>query len=142
VQKEVKPFVQQQSGNKGAYFLIDREGGKALTFTIWESEEAALATDPGGGSEPVQDDGCNRGQDGPQGPLRGGGEHRVTEAASDNWTAWDLLLPNSRTLPLTVRKALLASRQFPSYEPFAYSSADFDSNSYTTKFSFPTTQPS
>jgi heme-degrading monooxygenase HmoA len=45
VQEKVKPFVQQQSGNKGAFFLIDREGGKALTFTIWESEDAALATD-------------------------------------------------------------------------------------------------
>ncbi len=45
VQEKVKPFVQQRPGNRGAYFLIDREGGKALTFTMWESEEAALATD-------------------------------------------------------------------------------------------------
>jgi heme-degrading monooxygenase HmoA len=45
VQDKVKPFVKQQPGNKGAFFLIDREGRKALTFTIWESEEAALATD-------------------------------------------------------------------------------------------------
>ena len=45
VQEKVKPFVQQQPGNRGAYFLIDREAGKALTFTIWESEEAAFATD-------------------------------------------------------------------------------------------------
>ncbi len=41
----VRPFVEQLPGNKGAYFLIDREGGKALTLTIWDSEEAALASD-------------------------------------------------------------------------------------------------
>lgn len=43
--EKVKPFVQQLPGNLGAFFLIDREGGTALTLTLWESEEAARATD-------------------------------------------------------------------------------------------------
>lgn len=45
VTEKVKPMVEQLPGNKGAFFLIDREGGKALTFTLWESEDAARATD-------------------------------------------------------------------------------------------------
>jgi heme-degrading monooxygenase HmoA len=35
----VKPKVQQQPG-LAAYWLVDREGGKGLTITLWESEEA------------------------------------------------------------------------------------------------------
>ena len=33
------------TGNAGAYFLVDRDGGTALTLTLWESEAAALASD-------------------------------------------------------------------------------------------------
>jgi heme-degrading monooxygenase HmoA len=32
-------------GNAGAYFFVDREDGRALTLTLWESEDAALASD-------------------------------------------------------------------------------------------------
>ena len=32
-------------GNAGAYFFVDHDGGGALTLTLWESEEAALASD-------------------------------------------------------------------------------------------------
>jgi heme-degrading monooxygenase HmoA len=32
-------------GNRGAYFFVDRDGGRALTLTLWDSEEAAAATD-------------------------------------------------------------------------------------------------
>ena len=39
----VKPKVQQQPGLAAAYWLVDREGGKGLTITFWESEEAMRA---------------------------------------------------------------------------------------------------
>jgi heme-degrading monooxygenase HmoA len=45
VRNGVLPFVQSLDGNMGAFFLLDREGGKALTVTIWQSEEAARASD-------------------------------------------------------------------------------------------------
>jgi hypothetical protein len=38
-------MVASLAGNAGAYFFIDRAGGRALTLTLWESEEAALASD-------------------------------------------------------------------------------------------------
>lgn len=41
--EQVMPTVKQQPGVLGAYWLLDREAGKALTITIWESE-AALQT--------------------------------------------------------------------------------------------------
>ena len=36
---EVRPAV-QAAGAVGAYWLVDRAGGKALTVTLWTSEEA------------------------------------------------------------------------------------------------------
>jgi heme-degrading monooxygenase HmoA len=41
----VKPNVQQQPGLAAAYWLVDREGGKGLTITFWESEEAMRASE-------------------------------------------------------------------------------------------------
>jgi heme-degrading monooxygenase HmoA len=41
----VKSFVEGLPGNAGVVFLIDREGGTALTLTLWDSREAAEATD-------------------------------------------------------------------------------------------------
>lgn len=41
--ERVKPSVQQDPGLKVAYWLVDREGGKGLIITIWESEEAMTA---------------------------------------------------------------------------------------------------
>jgi heme-degrading monooxygenase HmoA len=41
----VKPKVQQQPGLGAAYWLVDREGGKGLTITLWESEEAMRASE-------------------------------------------------------------------------------------------------
>ena len=38
--EQVKPSVQQDPGLKAAYWLVDRQGGKGLIVTIWESEEA------------------------------------------------------------------------------------------------------
>lgn len=42
---QVAPMVAALPGNAGAYFLIDRGGGQALTLTVWEDEEAAAASD-------------------------------------------------------------------------------------------------
>ena len=32
-------------GNAGVVFLVDHDAGTALTLTLWDSEEAAQATD-------------------------------------------------------------------------------------------------
>jgi heme-degrading monooxygenase HmoA len=45
VTAHVRGFVAGLPGNKGGAFFIDREAGKALTLTFWESEEAAAETD-------------------------------------------------------------------------------------------------
>jgi heme-degrading monooxygenase HmoA len=45
VQSQVKGFVAKLPGNAGGAFLVDRAGGKALTLTFWETEEAAAETD-------------------------------------------------------------------------------------------------
>ena len=45
VAKHVSGFVAALPGNAGGAFFLDREGGKALTLTYWESEEAAAETD-------------------------------------------------------------------------------------------------
>jgi hypothetical protein len=41
----VASFVKGLPGNAGAVFLIDHDGGTALTLTLWDTEEAANATD-------------------------------------------------------------------------------------------------
>jgi heme-degrading monooxygenase HmoA len=41
----VRPFVASLEGNAGAFFLVDAEGRRALTLTLWNSEQAALASD-------------------------------------------------------------------------------------------------
>ena len=41
----VAPMVAGLPGNAGAYFFLDREDGRALTLTLWESEDAASASD-------------------------------------------------------------------------------------------------
>jgi heme-degrading monooxygenase HmoA len=41
----VGPMVEGLPGNAGAYFFVDRTSGRALTLTLWDSEDAALATD-------------------------------------------------------------------------------------------------
>jgi heme-degrading monooxygenase HmoA len=37
--------LREMSGFERAYLLIDRESGKALTVTLWESEEALRETE-------------------------------------------------------------------------------------------------
>ncbi len=43
--EQVKPSVQQDPGLKAAYWLVDRQGGKGLIITIWESEEAMRSSE-------------------------------------------------------------------------------------------------
>jgi heme-degrading monooxygenase HmoA len=45
VETGVRPFVQGLAGNAGAFFLVERAAQKALTLTLWESEDAAKASD-------------------------------------------------------------------------------------------------
>jgi hypothetical protein len=45
VRENVAPMVAGLPGNAGAYFFVDQDGGGALTLTLWESEETALASD-------------------------------------------------------------------------------------------------
>jgi len=42
---QVSPMVAGLPGNAGALFLIDREAKRALTLTLWETEDAAGASD-------------------------------------------------------------------------------------------------
>jgi heme-degrading monooxygenase HmoA len=41
----VRGFVEGLPGNAGVHFFLDRQGGAALTLTLWDSDEAARATD-------------------------------------------------------------------------------------------------
>ncbi len=36
--------LRQLEGFEGAYLLVDRQGGRALTITLWSSEQAAQAS--------------------------------------------------------------------------------------------------
>ncbi len=40
VRENTLPKLKQLDGYKGAYFLVDRQNGKSLSVTLWESEEA------------------------------------------------------------------------------------------------------
>jgi heme-degrading monooxygenase HmoA len=39
--EDVVPRLEQLEGYRGAYFLVDRQNGKSLAVTLWDSEEAA-----------------------------------------------------------------------------------------------------
>jgi heme-degrading monooxygenase HmoA len=43
--EHVKPSIRQDAGLKAAYWLVDRESGKAFIVTLWESEEAMRASE-------------------------------------------------------------------------------------------------
>jgi heme-degrading monooxygenase HmoA len=45
VGEKVAPMVAGLPGNAGAFFFVDRDRGTALTLTLWESEDAARASD-------------------------------------------------------------------------------------------------
>lgn len=42
---KVKGFVEGLPGNAGVMFFVDRDGGTGLTLTLWDTEDAARATD-------------------------------------------------------------------------------------------------
>lgn len=42
---QVKPSIQKDPGLKAAYWLVDRQGGKGLIVTLWESEAAMVASE-------------------------------------------------------------------------------------------------
>jgi heme-degrading monooxygenase HmoA len=44
-QENIVPRVQEIDGFEGVYFLVDRQSGKALSITLWESEEAMRASE-------------------------------------------------------------------------------------------------
>jgi len=48
----VAPMVAGLPGNAGAYFFVDREDGRAVTLTLWESEDTALARRTAGHNPP------------------------------------------------------------------------------------------
>ena len=43
--ENILPRVKQVDGFEGVYYLVDRQSGKALTITLWESEEALRASE-------------------------------------------------------------------------------------------------
>jgi heme-degrading monooxygenase HmoA len=43
--KQILPQARQLDGFKGVYFLVERQSGKHLTITLWESEEAIRASE-------------------------------------------------------------------------------------------------
>jgi Antibiotic biosynthesis monooxygenase len=45
VKAHVRTFVAGLPGNAGGAFFVDRDAGRALTLTLWDSEEAAAQTD-------------------------------------------------------------------------------------------------
>jgi heme-degrading monooxygenase HmoA len=36
--------IEQMQGNRGGMLLVDADGGKAITITLWEDEQALRAT--------------------------------------------------------------------------------------------------
>jgi heme-degrading monooxygenase HmoA len=44
-QENILPKVGEIDGFEGVYFLVDRQSGKALSITLWESEEAMRASE-------------------------------------------------------------------------------------------------
>ena len=43
--EEVKPSIRQDPGLAAVYWLVDREHGKGLIITLWESEAAMQASE-------------------------------------------------------------------------------------------------
>ena len=43
--ENILPRVKQIDGFEGVYYLVDRQSGKALIITLWESEEALRASE-------------------------------------------------------------------------------------------------
>jgi heme-degrading monooxygenase HmoA len=48
VREQVLPFMQQQDGFKGFIALSDRQSGKVIGVSLWESEQAMRASEEAG----------------------------------------------------------------------------------------------
>ena len=46
--RDVLPMLQKQHGFKGMYVLVDRQAGKGITFSLWETEADMKASDDAG----------------------------------------------------------------------------------------------
>ena len=46
--REVLPMLEKQHGFKGMYVLVDRQGGKGITFTLWDNEADMKASEEAG----------------------------------------------------------------------------------------------
>ena len=44
IQERVIPDMQRQRGYQGGYWMIDRQTGRTLVVTLWESQEALQAS--------------------------------------------------------------------------------------------------
>lgn len=44
-QESILPRIQGLDGFQGVYFLVDRQSGKGLSITLWESEETMRASE-------------------------------------------------------------------------------------------------
>jgi hypothetical protein len=45
IQERIVPWARETDGCKGAIALVDRESGKTIGITLWESQEAMLASE-------------------------------------------------------------------------------------------------
>jgi heme-degrading monooxygenase HmoA len=43
--RNILPRVRAVDGFEGVYYLVDRQSGRALSITLWESEEAMRASE-------------------------------------------------------------------------------------------------
>ncbi len=45
IQERIVPWTRETDGCKGAIALVDRESGKTIGITLWETQEAMLASE-------------------------------------------------------------------------------------------------
>src|SRR4051794_41859861 len=64
--------LQQVDGFSQAYFLVDADTGKAVSMTVWESEDAMSASEAGGAQGPPGRAAARGAPGGTRDPPRGG----------------------------------------------------------------------
>ena len=45
IRENILPRIRKSDGYKGGYFLVDRQSGKSVAATLWESEQAMRASE-------------------------------------------------------------------------------------------------
>ena len=63
LKNEIVPGVQEFDGERGVISLVDRQSGKSLAITLWETEEAMRASEEAAESDPGQGGGCQQRRD-------------------------------------------------------------------------------